>query len=56
MDLSTGRPNSEHKYLYKIQWSRFGYVTHSKFDNKYVIDDKGKPQWDPTSGDYVKQQ
>ena len=24
--------------------------------NKYVIDDKGKPQWDPTSGDYVKQQ
>ena len=64
VDLSTGRPNSEHKYLYKIQWSRFGYVTHSKFDNKYEIDDngnlaldeKGKPIWDPESGDYVKQQ
>ena len=39
---SNGTPNSEHKYLYAIEWSRFGNVTLEK--------------WDKRNSEWIKQQ
>ena len=49
-----GTPDSEHGYLYAIEWSRFGNITYEKFKNTYQINPQnGEKEW--TGGNWVAQ-
>ena len=49
-----GTPDTEHGYLYAIEWSRFGNITYEKFNNTYQINPQnGKKEW--AGGNWVAQ-
>ena len=49
-----GIPDTEHGYLYAIEWSRFGNITYEKFNNTYQINPQnGKKEW--AGGNWVAQ-
>ena len=48
-----GNPDTEHGYLYAIEWSRFGNITYEKFKNTYQINQNGEKEW--TGGNWVAQ-